>query len=472
LRGTSTITPATTATSTRITTKRRSDGAAASRLLLVLTGWTLFAFAHSYRPTLLPLACGVGLLALLRPPSIARAPARLLDLSLGLVLAAIAAQAVPLPSALRDRLSPAALAYDRAMRFDAAPAAGESLSIDPAATLWALVAAAVVVLLFWCARTMFERGGVRAAVRGIVSIGLIVAPLAIVQHVMPLPILDQVWGPTAQGLRPYGPFVNRNDFAGWLVMAIFVTLGYALARIEKRRPGGRQEGSDDAVDTMSLWLGIAACLMLGGLLFSTSRSGLLGGVAGLICLAWLARRRLTARGAAWATVGLVSIVAIAAVYADAGALTSRFGGSFADGFSGRFAIWRQTLPVIRDFWPFGSGAGTYQQVMVLYQTMSRYFYITHADNEGLHVLAEGGLLLALPVAGALLGGAALVIKRLREDRSPMFWMRAGAASGMLAIGAQNLVEMTLRVPANGVLLAMLAAIAVHAGGEPDGGRRS
>jgi O-antigen ligase len=155
------------------------------------------------------------------------------------------------------------------------------------------------------------------------------------------------------------------------------------------------------------------------------------------------------------------MLAIAAAYADAGELTSRFESSFRDGFSGRFAIWRQTLPVIRDFWPLGSGAGTYQSVMVLYQTMSRYFYITHADNEGLQILAEGGLLLAAPIAVVFVAGIVLVRKRLRADRTPIFWLRAGAASGMIALAAQNMVEMTLRVPANAVLLAILAAIAVH-----------
>jgi O-antigen ligase len=206
---------------------------------------------------------------------------------------------------------------------------------------------------------------------------------------------------------------------------------------------------------------MAAALMLGGLLFSLSRSGVAGAAVGLVCFAWLARGRVTTQGTVWGTVALVAMLAVAATYADVGALSSRFGSTFADGFSGRLAIWRQTLPVIRDFWPFGSGAGTYQSVMVLYQTMSRYFYVTHADNEALQILAEGGLLLGLPIALSLAAGAALVMKRLREDRSAIFWLRAGATSGMLAIGAQNMVEMTMRVPANGVLFAILAAVATY-----------
>jgi len=376
-------------------------------------------------------------------------------------LAAIAVQLIPLPGALRGRLTPAALAYDRAMRFGAgSPTA--PISVEPAATLLALLAAATIVLLFWCARTLLQRGGVRGTIRGIAWIGLFVSPLAIVHHVMPLPLVDVMWGTTSRGLRPYGPFVNRNDFAGWLIMAIPLTLAYAIARLQSRRRVDEEAPEHDlTVDTTAVWLGLAGCLMLGGLLFSVSRSGLLGGAVGLAAFGWLVRDRVTARRAAPALIAFIAMLAIAAAYADAGELTSRFESSFTDGFSGRFAIWRQTLPVIRDFWPLGSGAGTYQSVMVLYQTMSRYFYITHADNEGLQILAEGGLLLAAPIAVAFVAGIVLVRKRLRADRTPIFWLRAGAASGMIALAAQNMVEMTLRMPANAVLLAILAAIAVR-----------
>ena len=183
----------------------------------------------------------------------------------------------------------------------------------------------------------------------------------------------------------------------------------------------------------------------------------------------ISRRRLTARRAAWAVAGLGVALAIASTYADMGALATRLEGSFSEGLASRLSIWRQTWPVVRDFWPFGTGAGTYQAVMVLYQTMSRFYYISHADNEFLQILAEGGLLLGVPVAIALVAGVRLVAKRLREDHTAIFWLRAGAAAGMVALATQNMVEMTLRVPANAVLFAILAAMAMHEGA-PSSGR--
>ena len=413
------------------------------------------------------------MLAFLRPPDIAvfasrafrasrrRWATRLLDLALILSLAAIALQLVPLPLGLRNQIAPAAAAYDRAMRFDTTAATERPLSIEPGETLLALVVVAAIVLLFWCLRAMFQRGGVRATIRAVAWIGLFVSPLAIVQHIMPLPIVDAAWGLTSRGLRPFGPFVNRNDFAGWLIMAIPLTAGYAVARMQSRQRAGESFDPEIAYDSKSIWLAMAVCLMLGGLLGSLSRSGLLGAFAGLVFFAWISRRRLTARRAGLAIIGLAALLAIAATYADIGALATRLEGSFSEGAASRLSIWRQTWPVVRDFWPLGAGAGAYQAVMVHYQTMSRFFHISHADNEFLQILAEGGLLLGVPVAMAIVAGGMLIAQRLRDDRTAIFWLRAGAAAGMLALAAQNMVEMTLRVPANAVLFAILAAIATH-----------
>jgi O-antigen ligase len=335
------------------------------------------------------------------------------------------------------------------------------LSIEPGETLLALVVVAAIVLLFWCLRAMFRRGGIRATIRAVAWIGLFVSPLAVVQHLMPLPVIDAVWGLSSRGLRPFGPFVNRNDFAGWLIMAIPLTAGYAITRIQSRRREGQSFDAGIAFDSRSIWLAMAVCLMAGGLLGSLSRSGVLGAFAGLVSFTWIARRHLTVRRTGLAIASLGVVLAIGSAYGDMGALSTRFmEGSLSEGLGGRLSIWRQTWPVVRDFWPLGTGVGTYQTAMVPYQTMSRYFTISHADNEFLQILAEGGLLVALPVGLAIVAGIAIVTKRLREDQTPFFWVRAGATAGMLALATQNMIEMTLRVPANAVLFAILAAVAI------------
>ena len=77
------------------------------------------------------------------------------------------------------------------------------------------------------------------------------------------------------------------------------------------------------------------------------------------------------------------------------------------------------------------------------------------------MLAEGGLLLAR--AGAVIAVAARgrIRPEPRRDRTPIYWVRAGAVSGLVAVAVQSLWETGLRVPANALLFALLAAIAMY-----------
>jgi len=55
----------------------------------------------------------------------------------------------------------------------------------------------------------------------------------------------------------------------------------------------------------------------------------------------------------------------------------------------------------------------------------------------------------------------LLARYLRTDRSAIFWVRAGAIAGIAAAAVQSVWDTTLRTPANGVLFAVVAAIALH-----------
>jgi O-antigen ligase len=335
------------------------------------------------------------------------------------------------------------------------------ITIDPDATRYGLLLIALMVAVFWSARALLQKaGGVRTIVAGIATMGLVAAPMAIAQHATAPRLFYWVWKGLGTNSLPYTPFINRNDFAGWLVMTIPLTLGYAVARIQSR-PAGEAFNPESALDNKGLLLMLALFAMTAGLIASLSRSGMAGLSAGLLLFVLLSRERMNGKQIKWMLASLLAMVALAAMYTNMGALANRMSGVVSEGMAGRLAIWRQTWPMVRDFFPLGSGVGTYQRIMVLYQTTSRLFFISHADNEYLQVLAEGGALLGIPVAMVLIAGAANIAFRLRADRTPLFCMRAGAACGIVALAVQNLWEMTLRVPANGVLFAILAAVALH-----------
>jgi O-antigen ligase len=366
----------------------------------------------------------------------------------------------------RLAVAPSAIAYEQAVRIHpgggAPPAMPGPISVERGATALALAVVAGSVLLFWCARTLFASGGVRTTIRGIAWMGLVAAPIALAQHATAPRYFFWRYAAPAGNAQPFTPFVSRNDFAAWVIMALPVAAGYAIARLQSREREGPFD-PETAFDKRSMLLGAAALAMTAGLLGSLSRSGLFGAAVGFIVFVSLSRRRMSARRTISLVTIAAAIIAVALVYVNASALRDRLGLAASEGVAGRFEIWRQTWPMVVDFWPVGSGVGTYERVMTLYQTSSRAFYYSHADNEYLQILAEGGALVAVPVAIAIVAGAIAIARRLRADRTRLYWIRAGAASGLLALAAQNTWEMTLRVPANAALFAVLAALTLREG---------
>ena len=59
-------------------------------------------------------------------------------------------------------------------------------------------------------------------------------------------------------------------------------------------------------------------------------------------------------------------------------------------------------------------------------------------------------------------------QRFREQRDDTlgYWVRFGAATSLVAIGLQSLVEFSLQLPGNGVLFVVLLALAVHRPARP------
>jgi hypothetical protein len=322
--------------------------------------------------------------------------------------------------------------------------------------------AVAILLIFWSARAIVNRHGLRATARGLAWIGLALSALTLLQHATAPRLMYWYFHPIASKATPFGPYVNRNDLATWLLAAIPLVAGYAIARFTSRQRA--DDGPIDleaSVDATALWLAASVLLMLATVLVSASRSGITGTVAGLAALMWLARKRLGASGWIWLTVILGVLLAIAATYANWGVLANRMDETLAVGIGGRRAVWAQTWPMARDFWVTGVGVGAFERAMTVYQQAPHVFYINHAHNEYLQLLAEGGALLAVPAAIAVCAVVWQGARQLRGDHSPVFWIRAGAASGLLAAAVQGLWDTGLRLPANAVLFALLAAIVVH-----------
>ena len=394
-------------------------------------------------------------------------------MTLLLALAAVACQALPLPTDVRWAVSPR-LEVDRhdLLLVPYTAATWSPLSLDPASTVLAFGLVTAATLVFWCSRYLCGHGHARQIVNAVGVVGVIASVAAVAHRAVDPTRIYGLWLPIDAGARPMGPFVNRNHLATWLLLAAPLLAG-ALATARHPSTSGpvsaRLAAGIRTLATRQGWMAIALVLMTLTLALTTSRAALAGAAAAGLTAIALGLRRATRRGV---VVGLGAAAILAAVTLSTIAAQpwiTRGQETLALGTAGRAAIWTDARTVAGLYPLSGAGLGSFERAMLLHQSTDRRTFTNQAHNQYLQLLAEGGVLLTAPAVLVLFAYAWLAARRLRADDTPAVWLRIGSLAGLMAVAVQGVWETGLRMPANGVLFAVVAAIAVH---RPAAGERA
>ena len=443
-------------------------------LVVALIAIATLAFGAVYPWAYLPLYAAVALLGI---ATLARGGVRPelrpFGAALLLVWVAVVAQLAPMPRGLLDLVSPRASALLNAFSVPFATGAVTAwpLSIDPRDTRVAALALAAFAL--YLIGLSGRLGGERLR-RLPTALALFAVPLAL------FGILSResdtnhrlywFWQPEQGGADLFGPFVNRNHFAGWMLMTASVLMGGLLGHLERalqertRRPARRIEWLSSQDANALIRMGVAVAVTVIALFWTLSRSAMIGFAVAVMTFAWLTLRRRafgeTRRAPALAALGAIALAGVA--WRGPVRLVEWFQFPSELSVVGRLDAWRDTWQIVRSFPLTGTGLNTYSDAMLFYQTSNRDYHLAQAHNDYLQLLAEGGLLVAIPAALALALLVRAVRRNLRaaEGATRGYWIRAGAAVGMLAMGVQELVEFSLQMPANTLLFCTLAAVAL------------
>jgi len=266
-------------------------------------------------------------------------------------------------------------------------------------------------------------------------------------------------------VAPFGPFVSKNHFAGYVELAAFLAIGLGAGLADEARHG---PGWLSWIESRrSKWVVIAwgaAVVLVLAVPVSLSRGGVLSLCAGLLAFGVL---RLRAHGrsrlSAWTLAALLGVALLAAgaitavlpseararVLSLAG-VTSEQSGSY------RIGVWRDTLRLVASSLVVGSGFGAYADALPRFKTAAGAFGIEHAENDHLEALAEGGLvggcLIAVLVALVLVRGVGAGTDRLSRG------LTAGALAGAIALLVHSAVDFNLRLPSNALVFAALVAV--------------
>lgn len=365
------------------------------------------------------------------------------------------------------------------------------ISVDPAATGRGLVFLVSLLVLHAAAGAVLDARAARERFRaGLSGLGVLLAAIGLVQKASGSPLVYGLFRPLESeggGVRMFAPFINRNHFAAWMLMATPIACGRLVRAWQRlRRHSGvgvnlrrrllslqSDEGIAFALST------VPALACVGALVATGSRGGLLAFVAAALLTSLLWRRREAAGGRRALLVALpVLLVLVALSWYGPQRVGLRFERALEDSV-GRTAVWSDSLNRLDGLWIHGSGLNTFQAAMstatpwTLPEGATPWtpeeaalgpadgYYIPEggvgrfreAHNDYIQVLVECG------VPGLVLVLWALVRVIAVQRRDP--WLLAAVLGPML----HCLVDFPAQIPAVAALWACVAALPERAAGD-------
>ncbi len=271
----------------------------------------------------------------------------------------------------------------------------------------------------------------------------------------------------------FGPFVNRNHFAGFLEMGVGLVGGLIIGRVVKQ--------------LMLAIYASCALVLCAGVALSASRGGALALAAEIVFLALVAipnfissrkskhsselqgrpsRGAVLLRSVAALVLGLAALAGVTLLVGSERLVQniSQTQGEIQDELpaSERFSrrdIWSATTRLIKDHPYMGVGLGAYQFAYTRYDQSSGAQRVEQSHNDYLQIVADAGLvggLIALAFAILLFArGFSAAQTHDREKRA----ITLGALAGCFAIAVHSFVEFNLQITSNAQLFLALAALA-------------
>lgn len=407
---------------------------------IVIFAVLLFGSAEDWAFSLVGLlaAACFGYFLSRHPEGLVRAGQRLFPDKLAIVSASgffilLVFQLVPLPPGLLHAASP-----EKAVLLSRMGLAGpDTVTFSFFSGMNSVARGSVYLIVFLISASLEDTAEAKRVFLMLVAFGFVLSVFAIIQK--------GSWNGKIYWIRkmdgvPFGPFPNRNHFAGFVGMLI--PLGLALSFEAKRRE-------------MVFMSALFSLVMSFALIHTLSRGAFVSSLSSLALFFILVYRSRLKRGGTMYAIFILVLAAGSFFYLGISPVLERFA---EDGITDRlrFHIWEVSLAIFRDFPVFGTGLGAFGYVFPLYNDSIRmpYFF---AHNDYLQLLVETG------AAGFLLAGLFFlslgrnILRHLsRGGTSPLM---AGLLASIFYISIHSVVDYNLHVPSNAILLSSILGMA-------------
>jgi len=375
-----------------------------------------------------------------------------LKTGLFLPLAALAVvvmfQLIPLPIGLIRILSGrAAYLYDSLIPSGSLPASS-TLSIYPYVTILELFKTlAYVGIFFLVINNLESKKQFTYVINMIIILGVVISIFGIIQKYT---YKGRVYWFDAPGTAPspFGPFVNRNNFCGYINMIIPLSLGCFLAH--------------------KSWLkkttyGLCVWIMVLALFLTSSRAGMLVFVVIMFSMLLLSQLKNSLKiNTRTFFVYLGMVILLSFFYVDFKEIFRRFSTIFADNTLIAFGhgySWKDILRIFRDFPLFGTGLGTFGSISPMYKTTLMQAHFSYAHNDYLQLLSEVGVAgVICVVVFFIFYFRNLISIWLNRHNTYVVTVVLGGISSVFGMLVYSLLDFNLHIPANALLFFVVMAL--------------
>jgi O-antigen ligase len=252
----------------------------------------------------------------------------------------------------------------------------------------------------------------------------------------------------SSGSLPFGPYVNRNHFAGFVELILPLALvPLVLGRVRReRRPV----------------VGLFAVLPIGALFLSASRGGIVSFAVELGALSLVMMLRRTMGKQLLAGVSVLLVASLLVSWLGVGQILQRLSSvQILEVTAGkRASMGKDTWRIFLDHPFVGTGLGTLQIVYPPYETLYDGKIVNHTHNDYLEALAETGILGGLCCAWFLAVLFSESLKRLRQlNNSFIGTLQLSGLVASTGFLVHSFVDFNLHIPTNALLFFLLTCLA-------------
>ena len=387
-----------------------------------------------------------------------------------LIILYIGIQLIPLPSGIIKIISPSTYALYEGTMGIYEPVNWISLSVDKNATLkefFRILSYGIFYIL--TIQLLTKKELLKKTVMVIIIFASLLSLFALLQHLLLNNKIYWFRG-LKQGGSPFGPYVNRNHYAGFMEMIFPVVLSLSLAYKPKVIVTSLREKIYEFLTqertNIYILLAFSSILIATTVFLSLSRSGIVSLSLSMIFLGGLLLIKEVHKRRGIVIISISLLIVLSIGWFGWEPILERFEtirntqGNISEA---RIVIWKDSINAIKDFPLTGTGFGSFEDIYPKYRTWSGDEIAGHAHNDYIELFTDGGII-ALVLFGwfllSVLRSSFKTFTRRMEIYS--LYLYIGSITGIVALLIHSFTDFNFHIGANGLYFFFLLGLAVSA----------